>query len=360
MCFKNLLKMTVCILIATSFIGVGRYSSARVALQSSTMELTLLETLEDPNYPVDIAWSYDAEFLASIDHTGIATVRSAINWNILTTFDCGPGYERLAWSPNQSVLAIGCHLDSPMIIETINSELTIVKLNSEYDSPSWSEDGSQIAVPQHDGTITILNSSFQLLMTLGEPIPPDPIYGIIKVNYYSFSWSPSNDYLASFEELQAHGITLWDLDTQEPIYDFTDAVDILWLQDGNTFTVTIQNETASIGAVQTWTLSPLQMVTEVSIPYGIGTTIVEGAAPTQYLTFCEAGEPLSLYDTATSQHVTLIAPSPEMISCPIADVAWSANSLLAIARGKVISIWGINLPTACDTTQNHHGCHYLQ
>jgi hypothetical protein len=244
--------------------GLVIYPLGKSTAQVGSSQLTLLRTFKHSSGVYDVGWSFDNKYFAYTDHYGQVIVRDSSDWNVLSTFNCGvTTNERLAWSPIASILVVGCYIDNTINIESIN-EITIVKVNTGHQSPAWSLDGSQLAVPQRDSTIAILNSSFETILTLGESIArPLDIPAHI-----GFKWSPSGEYLASFGAGQLYSITLWDLRTQERIQDILYARDIHWSPDGNTFTVNVYDYSEHTSTTQTWTVSPPEMTTIIPLHVG--------------------------------------------------------------------------------------------
>jgi predicted outer membrane repeat protein len=136
----------------------------------------------------------------------------------------------------------------------------------------------------------------------------------------------------------------------------------MWSDNGNTFTLTIQDYNTETGSLQTWETATFQMLSSTPIPFNFNAEPIEGSPDESYLTYCVRGEPLELYDTNSQQLITLITPTGVDIICPLDDIAWSPNNLLAIAShqipiteeetGGTITIWVINTGSLDDCTSS--------
>lgn len=311
-----------------------------IPLEQNKFEVNLIHTIDHSHWVEDVAWSSDGKYLAIMDDPGQVFVWDAIEWRLLSVFDgCGNGNERLAWSPTQPILAIGCHLDTPIIVDEIDNQLKIVRLDTEHQSPAWSYDGLQLAVPHPDGTFAILNNSFETIGIFGEPEQPDPMYGgeiVLYSAYVGFKWSPSGNYLASVSLSQVGFVTIWDLRTEQPIQDFISAYDVAWSSD--VFILTVQDYQKQEGSLQTWAISPLRMISSTEIPFQNNAFSVEQLNSNQYLAYCK--DNLSLFDTYSLTQWELIeAATDNNLGCPITDIALSSNFELAIAENNQVNIW---------------------
>ncbi|KAB2892694.1 MAG: hypothetical protein F9K28_11315, partial [Bacteroidetes bacterium] len=323
--------------------GIFIFPSRNEAFQLPPIELTLLQSLDSPGV-IDLAWSFDGKYLAAgyADHK--IRVWNSDDWSVEATIDCESHYteaSKLTWAPGQSNLAVGCLEVSDLVeVITINENLTITKINSFDQSVAWSPDGSYIAVPEKNGEVSIFSPSFQFLYTIGEAIPLSQFPDTGGIAYNGLKWSPNSNYLATIGKGQFTSITIWDLQTREPIHNADFAYDITWSPDGNTFAMALTDPNTGMSTLETWVTAPLQMIgsTVTSDSYNYPIT----SSDNQYIVYCEK-DALYVYDSLTLERIDLqVVPSEDVISCSIYAMAWSSNSLLAVAQqGGIITIWEI-------------------
>lgn len=320
--------------------------------QSDIIELTPLYVIETDAF--DVAWSYDGRYLSAATHIDVF-IWDTETRTIITRFDCGDSYlsQTLSWHPNQLILAAGCEYEGEFV-ETlpINDEITAVRFNSYNQAVAWSPDGSQIAVLQEDSTIGILDTSFELLYALGEPYYPPtyqpgefPVTDSGPGQMIDLKWSPNGNYLASTSMGMTTYMEIWDLETKEPVWGLQSAYAVIWSSQEDRFAFGFHNSVT--GNIQSWSVSPLQMVTSIPVPRWYAYAI-DGA---QYIGYCEVGEPLYFYDILTLQKITLrnVSAPETFFRCPesdfhdnLRDLTWSSQSMLAIADDRgAITIWQV-------------------
>lgn len=323
------------------------FPSVSNAYQVSSITLRHITNLKNARW-VDVAWSYDGVYLAAVDREETIYIWDSRDWDVVTSFKCGGHHwemiQSLDWSPINYTLAAGCAEQEEFVQVSNLGKLTIVRFNTDNEAVAWSVDGSMIAVSQGDETVAILNSQFETIMTLGEPVlPPPPDSGQTEAGpspLINFRWEEDGEHLAVSGIGQLIVTDIWDLEKRQPILAIRFAYDVIW--GDSEFEAFISSHSLERGDfVQAWVTyyDQITLMGTGILPARYD-YVIKSEHRNHYLVRCQEG--LIFYDTLFHEEVILQSTSQEPIPCSQYDMAWSGHGLLAIAEDDgTLSIWEV-------------------
>lgn len=344
---KNCLRLIWVLIVAWIALPV----TLAQGLQETGLNLTFVRTLgvtSNNNRTWDVEWSFDGNYLASAYQDGAKYLWDLETGTVITSFNCGYYHfptRTLEWSSDEATLAVGCSgIGSFLEITSFENQLAIIKFDNDDQAIGWSPDGNQLAVPLSDGRIGMFDAnSLKVLYSLGESVqPPTGQTTDVGIPWaVDFEWSQDGEYLAVISQAQASGFKIWHLETRQTIFNSgRNYFDIAWLKEGNIFASS--GSKGRVDALSIWDTATMEMLTMLS---GSADT-VEASPDGSYLAYCD-GEQLHIISADTLLEVPLYHTNGfgQGISCHSHDIAWSSNSMLALAETDgTVNIWQVSNP----------------
>jgi len=173
----------------------------------------------------------------------------------------------------------------------------------------------------------IVDSNLGLVQILGEPVAPDPL-GLDNVpSPYDIQWSYDLRYISTQLGLTGN-IEIWDIQSGQVVQQLS-GYDVRWSIFDNTFSfISLDLE------VQVWSISPFQMLSSTAFDLPSPASIlVTNPSGDRYLAHCENGV-LQLFNPVSNAYVTHNLNDVDLL-CPLDDIKWSVNNLMAIASHQV-------------------------
>ncbi len=256
--------------IAWSFDGTllasGEFDGYVRVIRQDTQE-TVFESTDSKQPIYSIAWQPDTHLLAVANYDGDIYVWNIADGKLLHQFSSRQGGSGLIWSMDGKKLIAGAlEVKTLWVWDFQSGKLIYEKGVGSVGQMTWSPDGTQLAIANPVGIVTLLNSDTFEISRKFKVLEKGGQGGDV----YSVAWHPNGQLLASGSLNGA--VRIWDVNTgkllqslkgnEYPQLSFfkTTVHSLRFSPDGNYLTSISAN-----GILRTWDTSTWQIVSDVDL-----------------------------------------------------------------------------------------------